>query len=717
MNAKSPVPHNPMAALAAMVVSAARAPSAQFARVALTALTTAAAVAAAATLSGCATQQPPTPPAAAPAAADVLTPPAALRVEGVPALSRQRLAAVQRYSQIAGHQFVGWHPTRREMLVAHRPVGTSATQLFALTAPQAPLKPLTSGSDPVSFGSWEPREGRYLVFSRASGGNEVFQLYRLEPDTGAVTPLTPPDQRHSFSGWLPSRQRIVVASVPVDRTAAGGRREQVNTTLSLINPLQPGQRELLAELPGGGWFDAEISPDEKTLALVRYESAAASEIWLIDLANGQRRRVLPAAGVADKASHYVSGFTPDGSALLFTSSKASEFVELMRLELASGTVTRLSAGTPWDVSSSHLSARSPQPLATLVANVDGRDELRLIDPRSGTPFALPGGRALPPLPAGSVGRAEFHPARNELALVVNSAQGPAQVHSLDLSDPQAPRLVAWTQPVGVEGLDLQSLPDQQIVRWTSFDGRTISGVLSLPPSRFGGRRPVVMDMHGGPESQSKLGWQGRYNYLLQQMGIAVLQPNVRGSSGYGKTFLSLDNGRLREDSVKDMASAIDWVATHPRLDAQRVAVVGGSYGGYMALAASTRLADRIAGAMSAVGISNFVSFLENTETYRRDLRRVEYGDERDPAMRAFLHSISPLTHVDKITKPLMVVQGKNDPRVPWTESEQIVRSLQQRGTPVWYLLADNEGHGFVRRENADFYFVALTEFLQRTLKP
>ena len=680
-------------------------------------LSTMAALAAIFLLTACST--PPVTPSGASAAlsqADVLAPPQAMRVEGVPPLSAQRLAAVQRYSQIVGHQFVEWHPTRREMLVAHRPIDASATQLFLLRGPLAPLQPLTSGSDPVSSGSWEPREGKYLVFTRASGGNEVFQLYRLETDTGTVTQLTAPDQRHAFSGWLPSRQRMLVTSVPVDRTAAGGRREQINTTLSLVNPLQPQQRELLAELPGGGWFGGEVSPDEKTLAIVRYESAAISEVWLIDLASGHRRRVLPAPEQTQQASHHVSGWARDGSALFFTSNRASEFAELMRLDLANGAITRLSAGTPWDVSSSTISPRSAQPLAAMIANVDGREELRLIDPRSGAAHVPPAG-ALPALPAGSVTRAKFHPARNELALVVNSAQGPAQVHSLDLSEPGAPRLTAWTQPIGVDGIDLKSLPDQQIVRWTSFDGRSISGVLSLPPARFGGRRPVVMVMHGGPEGQSRQGWQGRTNYLIEQLGMAVLEPNVRDSSGYGKTFLGLDNGRLREDSVKDMGSAIDWVATHPRLDAKRVAVIGGSYGGHMALAASMRLADRIAGAMSVVGISNFVSFLENTESYRRDLRRVEYGDERDPAMRIFLHSISPLTHLDKISKPLLVVQGKNDPRVPWTESEQIVRSLQARGTPVWYLLADNEGHGFARRENADYYFVALTEFLLRTLKP
>ena len=255
------------------------------------------------------------------------------------------------------------------------------------------------------------------------------------------------------------------------------------------------------------------------------------------------------------------------------------------------------------------------------------------------------------------------------------------------------------------------------MRWTGFDGRTISGILSLPPARFTGRRPVLMLVHGGPEAQSKQGWHGRWNYFTEVLGVALLEPNGRGSSGYGKTFLSLDNGRLREDSVKDMGSAIDWMASQPRLDPQRVIVTGGSYGGYMALAASTLLADRIAGAASTVGISNFVSFLENTESYRRDLRRVEYGDERDPAMRAVLQDISPLNRVQRITKPLFVAQGKNDPRVPWTESEQIVRSLQSRNTPVWYMLADNEGHGFARRENADYWFATLIQFAQQTLKP
>ena len=206
-----------------------------------------------------------------------------------------------------------------------------------------------------------------------------------------------------------------------------------------------------------------------------------------------------------------------------------------------------------------------------------------------------------------------------------------------------------------------------------------------------------------------------FRSLIQELGLVVIQPNVRGSSGYGKTFLTLDNGKLREDSVKDIGSLLDWIASQNDLDASKVVVTGGSYGGYMSLAVATHYADRIAGSIDVVGISHFVTFLQNTETYRRDLRRVEYGDERDPSMREHLERISPLTNAHRIRKPLMVVHGKNDPRVPYTEAEQIVSRVRANGVPVWYLRADNEGHGFARKENADYQFYATVLFLQQVL--
>ncbi len=228
-------------------------------------------------------------------------------------------------------------------------------------------------------------------------------------------------------------------------------------------------------------------------------------------------------------------------------------------------------------------------------------------------------------------------------------------------------------------------------------------------------RPVLILIHGGPEGQAKMGFMSRYNHMINDLGIAIIEPNVRGSSGYGKTFLALDNGTKREDSVRDIGALFDWIATQPQFDSTRVLVSGGSYGGYMSLAVATHYADRIAGAIDVVGISNFVSFLQNTESYRRDLRRVEYGDERDPAMREFLQKISPLTNASRITKPLFVVQGKNDPRVPYTEAEQIVAKARENKTPVWYLRAENEGLGFARKENADYQFYATILFMQQTL--
>jgi dipeptidyl aminopeptidase/acylaminoacyl peptidase len=300
----------------------------------------------------------------------------------------------------------------------------------------------------------------------------------------------------------------------------------------------------------------------------------------------------------------------------------------------------------------------------------------------------------------------------ELAVSVSSAKAPSQLHSIDV---ESGRPAQWTSAYAPPGINMAAFPEQKIVRWRSYDGLMISGLLTSPPARFTGRRPVLVLIHGGPESQATVGFLNRYNYLVNELGIAILEPNIRGSSGYGKSFLALDNATKREDSVRDIGALLNWIGAQPRLEASRVIVAGSSYGGYVALAAAFHYADRIAGTIDMVGISNFVTFLENTESYRRDLRRAEYGDERDPSMREFLLGISPLTHAKRITRPLFVVQGLNDPRVPFTEAEQLVGKVRENGNPVWYLRADNEGHGFVRKENADFQFYATVMFVEEIL--
>lgn len=658
-------------------------------------LAAAAAVAVAVAFTGC---------AVAPANDPVVPPNPNLVVQGIPPVTQSLVDRVARYTDFRGHGFADWHPQRREMLVTHRKAGDTIAQLYRLASPLAAPEQLTFDDEPVYEASYEPREGRYLVFERSSGGNEAAQIHRLDLDTRRTTLLSDPAQRHNLLGWLRRSGLLLHSSVPLDRHSAQARTA-LTTSIWLLDPLKPEGRRRVAELPGGGWFGGPVSADERTMAMVRYVSATESTIWSLDLASGERRQLLPAAGDTAKASYYVVDFAPDGRSLYVASTRAGEFLELMRLELASGALTRLSAHIPWDLDAPAV-ARDGRYVAAS-ANIEGRDELRLFDTASGRERPLAG------LPAGSQRSPVFHPSRGELAFTVNSAKGPGQVWTLDLA---SGRSEPWTRAEAAPGVDMAAFQEQQVIRWPSFDGRTISGLITRPPASFGGRRPVLIDIHGGPEGQAKVGFQGRSNYFVQELGYTIIRPNVRGSTGFGKTFVALDDGFRREDSVKDIGALLDWIARQPDLDASRVVVTGGSYGGYMSLAVSFHFADRIAGAIDDVGISHFVTFLNNTESYRRDLRRSEYGDERDPAMRAFLDRISPLTNAARITKPLFVVQGRNDPRVPYTEAEQIVEKVRANGVPVWYLRAENEGHGFQRKENADYRFYAVVKFLETVLQ-
>jgi dipeptidyl aminopeptidase/acylaminoacyl peptidase len=294
---------------------------------------------------------------------------------------------------------------------------------------------------------------------------------------------------------------------------------------------------------------------------------------------------------------------------------------------------------------------------------------------------------------------------------MSSARSAGDVFSYDLKTNKVTR---WTNGNNPD-LNTNEFAEPRLVRWKSFDGLEITGFLYQPPAKFTGKRPVIVNIHGGPEGQYRPGFIGRNNYFVNELGVAVLLPNVRGSTGFGKTFLKLDNGMKREDSVKDIGALLDWIKEQPDLDGDRIMITGGSYGGYMTFASAFHFSDRIAGALSVVGISNFVTFLERTESYRRDLRRVEYGDERIPEMRAFLEKIAPLNNAEKIGKPMFVVQGLNDPRVPYTEAEQIVATLKKRGTPVWSIMAKDEGHGFVKKPNVDYQFYATVEFAKQTL--
>ena len=645
-----------------------------------------------------------TAPPAPPTVAAVIAPNANLVAQGIPPIPAALADEVAKYTDFRGHAFVDWHPLRREMLVSHRAAGASTVQLFRVSAPLAEPEQLTNTSDPVRRASYEPRRGEYLVFARSSGGDEADKLYRLDLPSKQITLLTDTNERHSIETWTHASGELITTSLPLDRTAQGGSRGSIVQTLSIFDPLRPQAKRKLADLPGGGWDANAVSWDDKFLALTRYLSANESEVWLLELATSKLTQVLPAPGSALKATHFAGGFTRDNTGLFVVSDRGSEFRELMLYRIDERQLVPVSRPIPWDVNAGGLNAAGT--LLAAQINADGRGELTLFD--AGTLAA----RKTPALPPGSVGSVRFHPTLTDLAFSIDSTRGPSQLYTLD---PASGRTEQWTRAIAPPTVDMNAFTEQRIVRWKSFDGRTISGILTPPPARFTGKRPVLINIHGGPEGQARQGFMGRYNYFINELGLAVIEPNVRGSAGYGKTFLSLDDGFKREDSVKDIGALLDWIATQPDLDASRVAVSGGSYGGYMSLAVATNYSAPNACSIDVVGISNFLTFLQNTESYRRDLRRVEYGDERDPAMREFLQRISPLTNAAKIGKPLFVVQGKNDPRVPYTEAEQIVAKARANGSPVWYLRAENEGHGFARKENADFQFYAMVMFLRSTL--
>jgi dipeptidyl aminopeptidase/acylaminoacyl peptidase len=631
---------------------------------------------------------------------DVVAPNANLKAEGIPPIPAALAAKVAPYTEFKPTTAVAWHPQKRELIVARR--AGSVTQLHLVASPGAEPKPLTAFPEPVRFGTFLAKKPDSLIFARDTGGNEQQQIYRLDPFAPDPVLLTDPSRKHNAGGWNHARDHFLLTSTDVD---AAGKRENPATELTLLNPLDPSRSHKVTSLPGTGWFDFAFSFDDKRLALVEAKSINETYVWVMDLASGKRRRVLPAEGEtpAQPIASFHINFSRDGKGLFLATDRDGEFMKLAYLDLGTGKLQYFGESGEWDIEGVTLSPNG-RTLA-VIANEGGIGSLRLYD--AATRRAL----ARPALPIGTVTGAVWHQNSHDLAVSVASAQSPSDVYTIDVARNGVER---WTE-TKVPGLDASTFKSAEPITWKSFDGRSISGFITRPPARFTRKRPVIVSIHGGPEVQARPGFLARWNYFVNELGMAVIEPNVRGSTGHGKTFVALDNGMKREDSVKDIGALLDWVRAQPDLDADRIVVFGGSYGGYMVLGVATNYPDRIAGAIDVVGIANFVTFLENTETYRRDLRRVEYGDERDPAVREFLTRISPVNNAQKIKAPLLVVAGMNDPRVRYTEAEQIVAAARKNNVPVWYLLADNEGHGFARKANADFLFYAMIAFVEERL--
>ncbi len=617
--------------------------------------------------------------------------PEGLVADGVPALPPALKADVGRYMEFRGALFQGWHPERREMLVCTRFAETM--QVHEVRMPGGARRQLTFGAEPVGSACWQPRQGRYIFFTQDVGGGEFNQFYRLEPGTGKITLLTDGRSRNGSPCFARSGKRLAYTST---------RRNGRDADLYVMDPADPATDRRLCELSGGGWAVADWSPDEGRLLLVEHLSANQSRVHLFDIASGVRTPLTPDG--AEPVAYGEARFAADGKSLFLTADLGSEFARLMRMDLETRKAVPFGPEIPWDIEEFALSPDGKT--IACVANEDGSGRLHLLDARTGRE------RKLPALPLGVISNLAWHENSRDLAFSLSSARSPLDVYSIDT---RRGTLARWTESE-TGGMDTSGFVEPGLVRLKSFDGLTVSGFLYRPdPRKFPGRRPVIVNVHGGPEGQSRPVFQGRNNYYLNELGVAIFYPNIRGSSGYGKTFLALDNGLRREDAVRDMGAVLDWIAKDAGLDAGRVAVMGGSYGGYMTLACMTHYGDRLRCGVDVVGISNFLSFLKNTQDYRRDLRRVEYGDERDPKVAEFLRRVSPLTDAGKISRPLFVVQGRNDPRVPVTEAEQMVKAVRDRGGVAWYLVAQDEGHGFKKKKNIDFQFLATILFFRSNL--
>jgi dipeptidyl aminopeptidase/acylaminoacyl peptidase len=423
---------------------------------------------------------------------------------------------------------------------------------------------------------------------------------------------------------------------------------------------------------------------------------------VMDAASGVNRRITTQPK-GETVAYGGPQFSKDGKGVFAVSDRDSEFRRLVYLPLAGGKERVLTGHLKYDVDDFDISFDANR--IAFTTNENGSSVLRFID------LASLKEQPRPPLVPGLIDGLAWRPKSTEIGFQMSSARSAGDVFSYDV---KTNRTTRWTNGNNPD-LNTSDFAEPRLVKWKSFDGLEVTGFLYMPPAKFTGKRPVIVNIHGGPEAQYRPGFLGRWNYFINELGIAVVYPNVRGSAGFGKTYIKLDNGLKREDSVKDIGALLDWIKQQPDLDGDHIMITGGSYGGYMTFASAFHFSDRIAGSLSVVGISNFITFLERTESYRRDLRRVEYGDERDPAMRAFFEKIAPVNNADKIGKPLFVVQGLNDPRVPYTEAEQIVATLKKRGTPVWFIMARDEGHGFIKKPNVDYQFYATVEFAKQTL--
>jgi len=626
---------------------------------------------------------PPTAPAA-------IKPGDNLVVENIPLIPAAIAEKANQYGEFRGAGLQDWDPVKREMLIGTR--FADVPQIHRVKMPGGDRSQLTFFPDRTGGGHFGSK-GDYFTFSKDVGGGEWFQFYRYDLATGNVTLLTDGKSRNTGRSFAHHDNRMAYSST---------RRTGQDTDIWIMDPTDPKTDKMLLQLEGGGWDVADWSPDNKKLLVVQGVSANETYLWLANVATGEKKLLTPKTN--EQVSYSGGPFSKDGKGFYSTTDRDSEFQRLTYFDLATMTTTYLTTDIKWDVDEIDLSDDGKT--LAFVTNEDGISKLYLMD------TATRKYRPVTGIPTGLIGGLSFHKNNRDLGLVVNAARSTADVYSLDVTTGKVDR---WTfSETG--GLNTVNFSEPQLIKWQTFDGKTISGFLYMPDAKkFPGKRPVIVNIHGGPEGQYRPGFLGRNNFYLNELGVALVFPNVRGSTGYGKTFLKLDNGTNRDHTHKDIGGLLDWIGKNPALDSSKIMITGGSYGGYMTWAIAYEYNDKICCSLPIVGPSNLVTLLEHTEAYRRDLRRVEYGDERDPKIREYLERTAPLNNSEKIRKPVYAVVGKNDPRVPWTESRQMLDKLKSNGITTWFLMANDEGHGYAKKKNQDYLFYSTIMFVRQFL--
>lgn len=658
--------------------------------------------------------------------------PSTIRAEGVPPIPASVGEALNRYQNIRSASFQDWASDGSGMYIITR--FADAPQVHFVEKAGGARTQLTFLKDRVLSVHARPKHDQFLYVAD-EGGGENYQFFLQDRKTGQARRITDGKSRNMAPKWSPSGSLLAWSS-----NARNGR----DMDIYVAAPTDPHFVRRLKEV-SGQWTVSDWSPDETRLAVVEYISINDLRIHLVDVQTGKTETIAgPGPDEPDvKPSHNASPrWSKDGKSLYYITDDEQEFRYLVRWNF-NGPLAALTYPDQdieeFDISDDgiRIAVVVNEGGASLIVHTDypgTREDLRpqfmqhlAIEDRYHPVFGLACLKGSPgpvfgpnPWRSGVITNLRFQPGTHLVGFSLSGATAPADAYAFIVKgsslNPTAPTIPArWTTSESA-GLDTGAFPQAQTIEFASFDGRKIPAFVYRPTNNKGpDPAPVLIDIHGGPESQFRPAFLGRLNYLVNELGIVLICPNVRGSSGYGKSYLNLDNGKLREDAVKDIGALLDWIGQQKDLDKTRVGVMGGSYGGFMSLAVQTTYNDRIRAGIDIVGISNFVSFLQYTQGYRRDLRRAEYGDERDPAMRNLLERVSPLTNAGKIHTPILIVQGQNDPRVPLSESEQMVAAVRKNNVPVWYVVGKNEGHGFAKKANQDYLQAVEVEFLKKYL--